>query len=68
MEEQDYKYLILTYQQKTFDFLSQIIASESKIRKLTDMVESLNSQILNQQSEIERLSQKPKRNSSAQEG
>ena len=68
MEEQDYKYLILTYQQKTIDFLSQIIASESRIRKLTDMVESLNSQILNQQSEIERLSQKPKRNSSAQEG
>jgi len=68
MEEQDYKYLILTYQQKTIDFLSQIIASESRIRKLTDMVESLNSQILNQQNEIERLSQKPKRNSSPQEG
>jgi len=66
MDEQDYKYLISSYQQKAFDLMSQLIAMEARVKKLTDVVETLNVQVSNQEKEIEKLSQKPKRTSSEQ--
>ena len=62
MDEQDYKYLITTYQQKIFDILSQLIASEARVKKLIDTVESLNLKNKQQQEELDKLSQKSKRN------
>lgn len=53
MDEQDYKYLIAAYQQKSFELLSQLIAAEARIKKLTEFVETLNKQ--------QELSTKPKR-------
>lgn len=61
MSEQDLKYLIATYQQKTFELFSQSIANEAKIRQLNDLVEALTTKVNEQQQEIEKLSQKPKR-------
>ena len=56
MDEQDYKYLISSYQQKGFDLMSQLVATEAKVKKLTDMLDTLNMQIMEQQKEIDRLS------------
>ena len=61
MSEQDLKYLIASYQQKTFELFSQSIANEAKIRQLNDLVEALTTKVNEQQQEIEKLSQKPKR-------
>lgn len=61
MNEQDYKYLITTYQQKFFEVFSQLIVAESKNRQLNDTVELLNAKINEQQVEIEKLSSKSKR-------
>ena len=61
MNEQDLKYLIASYQQKSFDLFSQSIANDAKIRQLSDMVEALNTRISEQQQEIDKLSSKPKR-------
>jgi predicted RNase H-like nuclease (RuvC/YqgF family) len=48
MNEQDYKSLIITYQQKSFDLFSQVVALEAKqstlnqlIKELTEKVEDL---------------------------
>lgn len=41
MNEQDLKYLLATYQQKSFDLFSQTIAQEAKIRQLTETIEQL---------------------------
>lgn len=56
MDEQDYKYLMASYQQKSFDLMSQLVATEARVKKLTDMVEALNLQIIEQQKEIDKLS------------
>jgi len=61
MNEQDYKYLIATYQQKFFEIFSQLIVAESKNRQLNDTNEALSAKIVEQQKEIEKLSGKPKR-------
>jgi len=61
MNEQDLKYLITSYQQKSFDLFSQSVATDAKIRQLTDLIESLNTKIKEQQKELDRLSQKQKR-------
>lgn len=61
MNEQDLKYLIASYQQKSFDLFSQSIANDAKIRQLSDMVEALNTRVSEQQQEIDKLSSKPKR-------
>ena len=61
MNEQDLKYLIASYQQKSFDLFSQSIANDAKIRQLSDMVEALNTRISEQQQEIDKLLSKPKR-------
>ena len=56
MDEQDYKYLISSYQQKSFDLMSQLVATEARVKKLTDTTELLNAQIAEQQNEIDKLS------------
>ena len=56
MDEQDYKYLMVSYQQKSFDLMSQLVATEARVKKLTDMTEALNLQIAEQQKEIDKLS------------
>lgn len=61
MNEQDYKYLIATYQQKFFETFSQLIVAESKNRQLSDNIELLTTKINEQQIEIEKLSTKTKR-------
>ncbi len=52
MNETDYKNLILAYQQKSFDLLSQTIALEAKqatlnqlVKELTEKVEDLNKKL-----------------------
>jgi len=58
MNEQDLKYMVSTYQQKSFDLLSQVIAAESKVRQLTDLVQAQNKQIQSQVEEIGKLKSK----------
>ena len=58
MNEQDLKYMVSTYQQKSFDLLSQVIAAESKVRQLTDLVQAQSKQIQSQAEEIEKLKSK----------
>jgi len=52
MNETDYKNLILTYQQKSFDLFSQVVALEAKqatlnqlVKELTEKVEELNKKL-----------------------
>jgi archaellum component FlaC len=45
MSEQDYKYLLLSYQQKSFDLFTQNIALDSKVKQLSELVESLTSKV-----------------------
>jgi hypothetical protein len=67
MNEQDYKYLIATYQQKSFELFSQSIANDAKIRQLSDLVEALTEKVNEQKGEIEKLKSKPKRESKQQD-
>jgi hypothetical protein len=60
MNENEIKNLIITYQKKVNDFLSQTIAMESKVLTLTQQVESLTSQLTEQENELVKL-RKPKR-------
>lgn len=61
MTEQDLKYLIASYQQKSFDLLSQSIASDAKVKQLSELVEVLTTKINEQNEEIEKLKSKTKR-------
>ncbi len=52
MNETDYKNLIVTYQQKSFDLFSQVVALEAKqatlnhlIKELTEKVEDLSKKL-----------------------
>jgi len=62
MDEQDYKYLIVTYQQKIFDILSQFIASEAKVKKLMDINENLSREVAQQKEDLQKLSSRAKKN------
>lgn len=55
MSEQDYKYLIATYQQKSFELFSQSIVNDAKIRQLNDLVEALTNKVNEQKEEIDKL-------------
>jgi len=61
MSEQDLKYLIAAYQQKSFDLFSQSVANDAKIRQLNDLVEALTKKVNEQQEELDKLNSKPKR-------
>jgi len=68
MNEQDLKYLIASYQQKSFDLFSQSIANDAKIRQLNDLVEALNNKVREQQEELDKLNSKPKRTTKSDTG
>lgn len=59
MNETDLKYLLATYQTTSSELFTQSVATSAKIRQLTDLVNSLNERIQEQEKEIEKLS-KPK--------
>lgn len=61
MNEQDLKYLISSYQTTCSELFTQSIATNAKVRQLTDIVESLTAKVKEQQEELESLKQKPKR-------
>lgn len=67
MNEQDLKYLIASYQQRSFDLFSQSIANEAKIRQLNELVESLTKQINEQNIELEKLKTKVKKPTSTKQ-
>ena len=67
MNEQDLKYLIASYQQKSFDLFSQSVANEAKIRQLNELVEALTKQINDQNTELEKLRMKVKKPTSAKQ-
>jgi hypothetical protein len=60
MTEQDLKYLISSYQQKSFDLLTQSIANDAKVKQLSEIVELLTTKVNQQNEELEKL-KKPKR-------
>ena len=63
MNESDVKYLISSYQNTSNDLFTQSIATNAKIRQLTDLVEALTKKVKEQEAEIESLkstNQKPK--------
>jgi len=68
MNEQDLKYLIASYQQKSFDLFSQSVANDAKIRQLNDLVEALNNKVKEQQEELDKLNSKPKRTTKSDTG
>jgi cell division protein FtsL len=67
MNEQDLKYLIASYQQRSFDLFSQSIANEAKIRQLNELVESLTKQINEQNTELEKLKTKVRKPTSTKQ-
>ena len=58
---EDFKYLIASYQTTANDLFTQSVATNAKIRQLTDLVNVLNEKIQEQEKEIEKLTSKPKR-------
>lgn len=58
MNEQDLQYLLKAYQDKTFDLLTQSIALQAKINKLTDVNIELGKRVQEQQEEIKKLEAK----------
>jgi hypothetical protein len=60
MNETDYRNLILVYQQKVSDFLSQTIALEAKVMTLNQNVEILKKKVQEQEVQLEKLSTKKK--------
>jgi len=63
MNENDVKYLISSYQTTSNELFTQSIATNAKIRQLTDLVEALTTRVREQEAEIESLkstNQKPK--------
>jgi hypothetical protein len=61
MNENDYKTLIITYQQKSFDLFSQVIALEAKLTTSNQFIESLMKQVNDLNSELESLKSKNKK-------
>lgn len=64
MNENDYKTLIITYQQKSFDLFSQVIALEAKLSSSNQIIESLMKQVNDLNNELENLKSKNKKTSS----
>ena len=63
MNENDYKTLIITYQQKSFDLFSQVIALEAKLSSSKQIIEALTLQVNELNSELEILKSKNKKTS-----
>ena len=54
MNEQDYKSLIITYQQKSFDLFSQVVALEAKQSTLNQLVKELTEKVEDLSKKLER--------------
>ena len=54
MNEQDYKSLIITYQQKSFDLFSQVVALEAKQATLSQLVKELTEKVEDLTKKLER--------------
>jgi len=54
MNETDYKNLIITYQQKSFDLFSQVVALEAKQTTLSQLVKELTEKVEDLTSKLER--------------
>ena len=54
MNEQDYKSLIITYQQKSFDLFSQVVALEAKQSSLNQLVKELTEKVEDLSKKLER--------------
>ncbi len=61
MNENDYKNLIVIYQQKAFDLFSQVVALEARLAGSKQLVESLSIQINDLTVELESLKAKTKK-------
>lgn len=64
MNENDYKSLIIVYQQKSFDLFSQVVALEAKMATSYQLIESLTLKINELNIEIENIKTKNKKTSS----
>jgi len=60
MNEQDYQYLISSYQKKSVDIFTQNIALEAKNNQLLSLVEALTIKVNEQREEIEKLKKQKK--------
>ena len=58
MNEQDLQYLLKAYQDKTFDLLTQSVALQAKINKMSDINAELGKRVQEQQEEIKKLEAK----------
>ena len=54
MNENDYKNLIITYQQKSFDLFSQVVALEAKQATLSQLVKELTEKVEDLTKKLER--------------
>ena len=54
MNETDYKNLIITYQQKSFDLFSQVVALEAKQSTLNQLVKELTEKVEDLTKKLER--------------
>jgi len=63
MNDNDYKSLILVYQQKSFDLFSQVVALEAKVNIANKTIENLNARIIEQEDELNKLNSKNKKTS-----
>ena len=54
MNETDYKNLIITYQQKSFDLFSQVVALEAKQVTLSQLVKDLTAKVEELTKQLER--------------
>jgi len=61
MNENDYKNLIVTYQQKAFDLFSQVVALEARVSSSNQLIESLSNKINDLTIELESLKAKNKK-------
>lgn len=61
MNENDYKNLIVIYQQKAFDLFSQVVALEARLAGSKQLVESLSIQVNDLTVELESLKAKTKK-------
>ncbi len=53
---EDFKYLIASYQTTANDLFTQSIATNAKIRQLTDLINVLNEKVKSQEEKIKNLS------------
>jgi hypothetical protein len=61
MNENDYKNLIVIYQQKAFDLFSQVVALEARLTSSKQLVESMSLQINDLTAELESLKTRSKK-------